>query len=137
MPLLAGVWALWLLFMQYAMMLVVSFFQRIHLKQYTSPPKFSWHRMLAETSFSYLGWTWTLGLVAAWINPGAKGGWSWDYSCPNLLGLCYYATACLMMYDAYRFVLGVLHAYSVLWSLWHWLCCYSCRLQLQQLPAGK
>jgi hypothetical protein len=93
--------------MQYTMMLQVAFLRRIHLKQYSSPPKLSWRRMLAETSFGYLGWTWALGLVAAWINPGANGGWSWDYSCPNLLAMCYYATACLMMYDAYRWVLGV------------------------------
>jgi sterol desaturase/sphingolipid hydroxylase (fatty acid hydroxylase superfamily) len=60
--------------------------------------------MLIESAIGYLGFTWPLGLLAAWLSPGAKGGWQWDYTCPNLLLLGYYATACMMLYDAYTYV---------------------------------
>lgn len=101
----AGVWACWLLLFEYALMGQVAILRKTHLQPYTKPPRLSWIRMLAENSLGFLGWTWTVGLVAAWLNPGAEGGWQWDYSCPNLLLLGYYASACMMLYDAYSYPL--------------------------------
>jgi hypothetical protein len=79
-----------------------------HLPRSAKPVKLHWARMLAEDVAGYSGWTWPLGLLAAWLNPGAPGGLAWDFSCPNLLSLGYYAQVTLMAYDAYRCVCVVL-----------------------------
>lgn len=92
--------------MQYAVLGLVAICRKTHVKQYpatVTPPKLFRLHMLAETSLGYPGWTWGIGLLAAWVNPGAADGWQWDYTCPNILLMGYYSLAVLMAYDAYSY----------------------------------
>lgn len=109
--------------MQYAVLALAALCQKAHLKKYppaVPSPKISRLRMLAETSLGLAGWSWGMGLVAAWINPGAADGWQWSYECPNLLLMGYYATAVLMVYDAYSyFVHKWMHDNKTAFNLMH------------------
>lgn len=101
----AGLWVLWLLGLQYLLLATVTLLHRHHLPRSAKPVKLHWARMLAEDIAGYSAWVWPIALLAAWRNPGAAAGgsgWTWDYSCPNLLVLGYYAQATLMAYDMYR-----------------------------------
>lgn len=94
--------------MQYVVLGLVALCRKTHVKKYpaaVAPPKVSALRMLFETALGYAGWTWGIGLAAAWIQPGAIDGWQWSYKCPNVMLLGYYATAVLMAYDAYSYPL--------------------------------
>lgn len=116
----AGLWTLWLLSLQALVHTCILLLSKLHLKQRCRAPKLSAAFMLVEDAKGYLGWTWMLGLHAAWINPGAPGGWTWDYSCPNLVLLGYYALAVLMCYDAYSFVLHKwMHSNKTAFRLMH------------------
>jgi sterol desaturase/sphingolipid hydroxylase (fatty acid hydroxylase superfamily) len=59
--------------------------------------------MLFEVTQGYIGWAWPLGLYAAWLNPGAAGGFSWDYTFPNFVLQICFCLATLMLYDAYSY----------------------------------
>jgi sterol desaturase/sphingolipid hydroxylase (fatty acid hydroxylase superfamily) len=101
----AGIWLLWLVLMQCAVTVLIALLRKLHLKQHSSPPKLSAAHMLGESILGYSSWTFMLGAFAAWVNPGAPGGWQWDYSCPNLLAVAYFSLAVLMLYDAYSYFL--------------------------------
>jgi sterol desaturase/sphingolipid hydroxylase (fatty acid hydroxylase superfamily) len=101
----AGIWIVWLVLLQFAVAAPILLLRRIHLQQYSNTPKLSAAHMLGESILGYSSWTFMLGAFAAWLNPGAPGGWQWDYSCPNVLLLGYFSLAVLMLYDAYSYVL--------------------------------
>lgn len=101
----AGIWTAWLLLLQLLLIVQVAVLRKVHLQPYAKAPAHSWQRMWAESALGYLGWAWPLGLVSAWINPGHDGGFSWSFSCPNLLLVGYYAAACTILYDIYAFPL--------------------------------
>jgi sterol desaturase/sphingolipid hydroxylase (fatty acid hydroxylase superfamily) len=59
--------------------------------------------MLFDSTLGYIGWSWPLGLYVAWLNPGARGGFAWDYSIPSFLPVVYFSLATLMAYDAWSY----------------------------------
>lgn len=102
----AAIWTLWLTFLQYLVLLVIQGLRHLpHIRQSARSPQLSTLRMLYETTLGYVGWAWPLGMFAAWLNPGAPGGWVWDYSCPNLVAVLYFCLATLCAYDAASFFL--------------------------------
>jgi hypothetical protein len=44
-----------------------------------------------------------MSLFAAWLNPGAPGGFAWDYSLTNFIGPFYFSLATLLAWDAWGF----------------------------------
>jgi sterol desaturase/sphingolipid hydroxylase (fatty acid hydroxylase superfamily) len=59
--------------------------------------------MMLHCTIGYINWSLPVGLYAAWLNPGAPGGFAWDYSLPNFVGLVYFSLAVLMAWDAWSF----------------------------------
>lgn len=100
---------------------VVALLCKTHVQQTARPPQLSTARMMLEDCMGLLGWSWLVGLFAAWLNPGAPGGgFDWDYSTPNFVGLVYFSLAMLLVWDAWSFFLHRwLHTNKTAFNLVH------------------
>jgi hypothetical protein len=93
-----------LMFLQTTVVAVVTVLSKTHVQQSARSPQLSAARMMIHDLIGHFGWSWLVGLYAAWLNPGGPGGgFAWDLTVPNMVVLVYTSNAYLMAWDAWSF----------------------------------